>query len=123
MAPISRSLTASEVVMLAKDIDRTSRSLHDIKCVVVCVHVIIHGVMNLTLAVGDARCTASMHGEVTVTAGPASAAMALLVKSLVLDPMIAISTDARLGREAIVDIADVAKCFESVNLDMLDRMS
>ena len=59
-APMSRSLTASEIVMLAKDIDRTSRLVHDTKCVVVCVHIIIHDVMNLMLAIGDARCTASM---------------------------------------------------------------
>ena len=109
--------------MLAKDIDRTSRLVHDTKCVVVCVHIIIHDVMNLMLAVGDARCTASMHGEITVTAGPASAAMALLVKPLVLDPMVAISADAALAGDAIVDIANVAKCFGRVNLDMLDRMS
>ena len=115
MAPISRSLAASEIVVLAKRVDCAVRVVDGIRSVIVCVHVIIHGVMHLSLTIGDARCTADVHSEITVTAGPASALMAVLVKVLVLDPMLAIAKDPHSDASGacIINVADsVIRCLE-----------
>jgi hypothetical protein len=73
---LERHLHPYEITKLAKDVDRIVRLVNNTTEVMVCIHVIIHGVMHLSLTIADARCTASIDGCITITAGPASALMA-----------------------------------------------